>query len=241
MRSRIGCTLTVTALALAAARPAEAGPDKELNALQGVWKIVSVERDGEVTEFPEKPLRWVIKGNQIRYAGKPLAELTLAPATTPKNFDLTFLKPKRTCEGIYVIEGDTLKVCVNRQAEGVKERPLEFATRGKPDWRLLVLQREKGGAARVEDLPGFVGMAFMAGKETVVTAVIEGGPAHQAGLKKDDVLLKVGAAEPTDLKTVIRAVQQARPGSELTLRVRRDGKERDLVIKVGVLPFYLLD
>jgi uncharacterized protein (TIGR03067 family) len=241
MRTRIGCVLLGTALALAAGRPAQAGSDKELSALQGTWKLVSLETDGELREFPEKPLRWVIKGNKILYAGAPLAVLRIDPATTPRSMDLGFLKPKRTREGIYVVEGDTLKVCVNRQTEGVKERPLDFATKGKPDWRLLVFQRDKAGADRVEDLPGYVGMAFMAGKELSVTAVLEGGPAQKAGLKKDDILLKVGAVDATDLKTVIRAVQQARPGSELTLRIRRGGEERDLVIKVGVVPFYLLD
>jgi uncharacterized protein (TIGR03067 family) len=241
MRTRSVGVLIVTALALAAGHRAGAGPEKGPAPLQGTWKVVSLEIDGEVREFPETPLRWVIKGNKVLYAGAPLADLTVDPATTPKNIDLGFLKPKRTYEGIYAVEGDTLKVCVNRRTEGVKERPLDFATKGKPDMRLLVFQRQKAGGDRVEDLPGFVGMAFMAGKELLVTAVLEGSPAQKAGLKKDDILLKVGAADATDLKTVIRTVQQTRPGNELTLRVRRDGKERDLVIKVGVLPFPLLD
>jgi uncharacterized protein (TIGR03067 family) len=243
MIPRIVAVLLVAALALAASSPAEAGAEKALAALQGTWTLVSLESDGEVQEFPDRPPRWVIKGKDVRYAGQPLAALAIDPTTTPRNIDLTFRNPKRVYEGVYAVDGDTLKVCVNRLTEGVKERPLGFATRGKRDWRLLIFKRDKAGAGDgVEGLPGFVGMALQGGgKELLVSQVLDGSPAKKAGLKKDDVLLQVGATEATDLRTAVEAVRRARPGSQLTLRVRRGGEERDLTVRVGVLPFHLLD
>jgi uncharacterized protein (TIGR03067 family) len=212
-------------------------------AVQGSWTLVSVESDGEIQEFSGRPFRWVIKGASVRYGGQPLAELALDPLTTPKNLDLTFLNPKRVYEGVYSVDGDTLKVCVNRRTEGVKERPVGFATRGKPDLRLLVFRRDRAGAGeRLADLPGFVGIQIRRGdKELVIAGVLPASPAKSAGLKKDDVLLKVGAAEAKELRATVEAVREARPGSDLTLRIRRAGEERDVTIKVGVIPFYLLD
>src|SRR5262245_59233447 len=130
MTPRIAPTILVAALTVAASRPAEAGDRKALRPLQGTWTLVSMEIDGQVQEFPDRPPRWVIKGKTVRYAGQPLAVLALDPTTTPPNMDLTFLKPKRVYEAVYAVDRDTLKVCVNRLTEGVKERPLGFATRG---------------------------------------------------------------------------------------------------------------
>src|SRR5262249_21135940 len=152
--------------------------------------------------------------------------------------------PKRVLEGVYVVEGDTLKICVNKQTEGVKERPQGFSTKDKEDFRLLVFEKTQPGAKPTEGLPGFVGIAIMGeedGKKFVINDIIAKSPAEKAGLKKEDEILKVGELEPADLKGVIDRVRQAAPGSDLTIRVRRDGQERDITVRVGVLPFQLLE
>src|SRR5262245_11217209 len=137
MGVRIACLFVATMLALGEDPPAEVRSKKEWAALQGTWKVVSLESDGKARDFPENPLRWVIKGNKVLYGGAELAVLTLDVTTMPQSMDLGFLNPKRVLEGVYAVDEDTLKICVNRQTEGVKERPLGFSTEGKPDWRLL--------------------------------------------------------------------------------------------------------
>jgi S1-C subfamily serine protease len=143
------------------------------------------------------------------------------------------------------VDGDTLKISVNRRDAGVKERPLDFETKDNPGRRLLILKREKAGADDgTKDAPGFVGMQITLDKDTnkvLVTGLIEGSPAKKSGLKKDDAVLRVGTTDASDLKTTIDAVRLVRPGSDLTLRVERDGKELDIRIRVGVLPFFLFD
>ena len=245
MSTTMTCLLLATLLPLAADRPAQAPLKKELLPLQGTWKLASLEVDGTTRDFSGRVPHWVIRGDRLRYGGQELATLRLDPSTTPRSIDLGFLAPKRVCEGVYEVAGDTLKICVNRQTDGVKERPLGFATRDRPNLRLLVFKRQKQGEGdRIEDLPGFVGMQIRYSKdrkEVVVADTIEGSPAKRAGLKKEDVLVTVGDLRPTDLRSVVERTQQARPGSKLTLRVRRGGKEQDVTVTVGVMPFFLLD
>jgi uncharacterized protein (TIGR03067 family) len=245
MRIRIACLLIAVLPALAPARAADDKPAEKLAALQGTWKLVALESDGKARDLPENPPRWIIKGDKVLYGGTELAGLSADATTAPKCLDLNFREPKRVYEGIYAVEKDTLKVCVNRQTEGVKDRPTSFATQDKPDWRLLVFEREKdakGDAA--EGLDGYVGLALRAEKDrkgVTVVEVIDGAPAKKAGLKKDDVLLKVGGQEVTELLPTVQMIRRTKPGTELTLRVERDGKELDIVVKVGVFPFTLLD
>jgi uncharacterized protein (TIGR03067 family) len=249
MSTTLASLLAAALLPLAplALRPADDSPkkEKEFAPLQGTWKLASMEIEGkEVDLLPAKPPRWVIRGNKVLYAGQELAVLTLDTSTTPHSIDLAFVSPKKVYEGVYEVGKDTLKVCVNRQTEGVKDRPLGFATKDKPDLRLLVFKREKDLKDPTEGLAGYAGVAIRADsdpKQLVIAQVLAGSPAKKAGLKRDDVLVAVGGQEATELRAVIRLVQLAKPRSELTFRVRRDGKEQDITVKVGVMPFYLLD
>jgi uncharacterized protein (TIGR03067 family) len=238
------CALLVVLLSPAPGRTDEAST-KALGALQGTWTVVSLETEGKATSFPENPPRWVIKDNKVLYAGKELAVLSIDANTKPRSIDLAFQKPKRVYEGIYSLEDDTLKICVNRETEGVKQRPVGFATEGKPELRLLVFKRDKEAKADpTEGIAGFVGLQIMAlqdRKAVRIAGLIEDSPAKKAGVKVDDVLLKVSGQEATDIQTVVGMLRRSRPGSEVTLRVERGGKEQDISVKVGVMPFYLLD
>jgi len=235
-------TVTVLVLALASVAADEAAKKAPAD-LQGTWKLVSIEVNGTAREFGDNTPRLVIKGDQVRYAGEPLATLKADPATTPKCLDLNFLSPKNSYEGIYAVDKDTLKVCVSLPTEGAKERPQEFATKDKDNVRLLVFERDKAGTADgVAGGMGWLGVQIRKGDGQISVAdVFEGSPAKKAGLKKDDVVLKVGGTEVTDdLQGMVRMIQQAKPGSELAIVVKRDGKEQRITAKVGVLPFQLL-
>ncbi len=244
MHPRIACLL-LPLLSLAAETPAYGELKKDLAALQGTWQLVSVEAEGKPRELASKTLQWAIKGNKILYAGDDLAGLTVDSSTTPWSLDVEFRNPKKVYEGICSVDGDTLEFCINRLTEGIKERPNAFATQDKPDWRLLVFQRVKPGEELArENFPGFVGIAIKSNEnppQVVISDVIAGSPAQKAGLKKDDIVLKVGAGEAIDLRTVVGMCRQAKPGSTLTLRIKREGKEQDISVKVGVLPFFELE
>jgi uncharacterized protein (TIGR03067 family) len=236
------CALMVALLALPLGGDATA--KKGLADLQGTWKLMSVEENGNSLDFADAPARLVIKGDRMRYGGEDVALLTADPAASPRIIDLSLLKPKKVLEGIYTADQDTLKICVNIDAEGVKQRPQELVTKGKQNLRLLVFERARANERdTTEGLRGFVGLALRLDAnrgEVSVNAVLPDSPAKKGGLQKDDVVLKIGATEVSDLRGAVETVRQAKPGSKLSFRIRRDGKERDLTITIGVLPFSAL-
>ena len=62
------------------------GAEKPVAELDGVWKIVSIELEGESRPIDED-VRWVIQGEKVLYGDEPLAAVTCYPASTPKGID----------------------------------------------------------------------------------------------------------------------------------------------------------
>jgi len=243
MRYAIICSFAAAVLPAAASRAAPAPDEKGPAELQGAWKLTSLESGGDERDLGPTRVRWVIKGDKVMYGGEEFGILAADPKATPKTFDLTLTDGKKTYEGIYSVEDDTFKLCLNGQSEGVKERPQEFSTKDKTNLRLLVFKRDKSDAGDKEWTTAYVGLMMRIDKdknEVTVTDAFEGSPAKKAGLQKDDVVLKAGAVEGTDLRAVVDAVRRCKPGDEIVFRVRRDGKEKEITVKAGVLPFALL-
>jgi uncharacterized protein (TIGR03067 family) len=240
---RIALLLILAAPLRAADRPAETKADKALAELQGTWKLVSIEVNGEASDLSGGQPRWVIKGDKVLYGGDELAVLTADASATPKLLDAQLLNPKRVLEGIYAIEQDTLRICLNKQTEGVKERPHAFSTKDQENWRLLVFERDRPDTDPNEGLSGFVGLALRLDaerQEVVVNEALGDSPAKKAGLKKGDVVLKVAGGEVTTLRSAIEAVRRTRSRTDLVFHIRRDGKETDITVRVGVFPFSVL-
>jgi uncharacterized protein (TIGR03067 family) len=238
MLIRIACLFAFSALLVAdPPRDANKGPAD----LQGAWRLVAVEAEAGAIGLPDPGPVLVIDGDRVLYGGEPIARISTDAATHPKLIDLRFDKPERVYEGVYAAEADSLKFCLDRQSDGVKERPQSFSVKDHPTWRLLSFKRVK-----VEDAGtglGFVGVSLRLDenrKVVIVNAALEGGPAKKAGLRNDDILLEVGGAPVADLRSAVEAVRRARPRSDLTLKVRRDGREREVRFEVGLLPFTFL-
>ena len=223
---------------------AQSGEQNAKDPLRGVWRLQSWEIEGKDADLPQNPPWIIIKKDKVLYGGGELGSFSTDSRTSPKIIDITLQNPTRTYEGIYAVERDTLKLCVNRQTDGVKERPMEFDTKDHPEWRLLTFQRDKDRDNSAEGLSGFVGVQISADERTKtvkINAVIKKSPAEKAGVRMDDKLLAVAGNQVGTLKEVIGLIQKAQPGTELRLRIERDGKERDVAIKVGVLPFFFFD
>jgi uncharacterized protein (TIGR03067 family) len=237
-----GVSAGLLVLALAAPAAGQGAPKRELAELQGTWTLVSIAAKGEERRrLVDNEPRLVIKGDRVRYAGEPLATLKVDAETTPKCIDLHFLSPAQDYEGVYKVEKDTLTICVSMPTEGAKERPLDFETKDKEGRRLLVFRREKAGGDGPAGGMGWLGVQIRKEDDKVAVAdVFEGSPAKKAGLKKDDLLLKVGDEEASDLQGVVRMIQRARPGSELVFLIKRAGKEERIKAKIGVFPFQFL-
>jgi uncharacterized protein (TIGR03067 family) len=237
MRTSLVCLLAVPLLAAA---PAE-DPAKRLAELQGAWRLVSAAMEKDEALLPERRPVLIIRGDRVLYGGEELARITADPATDPKLLDLHFRAPERNYEGVYAVEKDRLKICLNGRSEGVKERPNAFTLEGHPAWRLLALERIKAEEAGPGS--GFVGVVLGiddARKEIVIRDVLPNSPAQKAGCRKGDVMLAVESTAVASLRDAIDAVRRVEPGREVTFRVRRADAEREIRIRVGLLPLAAL-
>jgi serine protease Do len=67
----------------------------------------------------------------------------------------------------------------------------------------------------------------------LVSDVVEGDPADEAGLKAGDVILKIGDKEVNEPHDVQFAVLEYDPGDSIPLAVIRDGKQLTISVKAG--------
>ena len=70
----------------------------------------------------------------------------------------------------------------------------------------------------------------------LVTEVEAESPAEAAGLKPGDVILKVDDTDISDSQALLRSVAGSPPGQKVKISVQRDGKARDLEVKLGKRP-----
>jgi uncharacterized protein (TIGR03067 family) len=124
-------------------------PDADLKAMVGNWKIEKAELGGKDITEHIKDLKF-----EVRDGGKYTAELgevkddgtfTVDPAKSPKELDV---KPTggpnkgQTVKGIYKLDGDTLTICYDHEADKGK-RPAKFETKPDTTLLLIVYKREK--------------------------------------------------------------------------------------------------
>jgi len=165
---------------------------KAIAELQGVWKLVTLERDDDVGDVADRSCYWLVKGSKVFYGGDELATLAPDAGTTPRSLDLTFRSPEAQREGIYTVKDGTWKICVNWDAAAVKERPEQFSTKDKPAYRILTFERVKlTEAEAASDGLGYVGIALRKREDTLVVGmVLPDSPANKAGLAQDDQILQ---------------------------------------------------
>jgi uncharacterized protein (TIGR03067 family) len=131
---------------IAAADATEEATKKELAKFKGTWNAVSDEREGmKAPETEVKKVKVTFQEDKlIARQGDKTFEMkyTLDPSKNPKTIDVTYLDGElkgESSQGIYSLDGDTLKICMHRGTN----RPTEFETKPDSQRHLLVLKREK--------------------------------------------------------------------------------------------------
>src|SRR5438552_1078603 len=122
-RSRTGAwavLMVTTGFFTGAASPAAGEDKKPADELNGTWKLVSVERSEE-TEPLRQNVQWVVQDRRASYGGESLGTVVYDSASSPKIFDLSLRETEQTYEGLYELENDVLKICLNVQAIGTQE------------------------------------------------------------------------------------------------------------------------
>ncbi len=133
-------------VSLAADNPQDPASKKDLNGLQGTWKLVSAMKDGEaLAEDKVKNTSIVIKDDTFvfpesaEYATSKEGTIKLDATKKPKQMDATSNREK-VMLGIYKLDGDRYKVCF---APTGKPRPSEFASKPGSGNLLQVWKRKK--------------------------------------------------------------------------------------------------
>lgn len=119
--------------------------------------------------------------------------------------------------------GIGLAVPVN-MAKGIKDQLIETGTveRGYVGIGMQPIEPEMVDFFNLENNKG-----------ALITRVIEDGPADKAGLKKDDVIIKIGEKKVEDTQDVFNIIGFSMPGTEAEFTIIRDGKEKKVNVKVG--------
>jgi serine protease DegQ len=81
------------------------------------------------------------------------------------------------------------------------------------------------------DIASSLGLAEVRG--AIVNSVTTGSPADRAGIKRGDVITKLNGASISDSNSLRNHVAKLQPGSQVTLTVMREGKERSLTATLG--------
>ena len=152
MKQRMLWILVV--LALVGAEPAvEDRGQKELDRLQGTWKVLRVDVNG--APMPLKAFQKVtilVKGDEITFTleDKIYDKLTFDPdpTTKPRSADLRHtsgLKKGVRERAIYELQGDQLKLCI---AQPRQKRPTDFISEEGTGQQLFLLKRAKAPAGK---------------------------------------------------------------------------------------------
>ena len=70
----------------------------------------------------------------------------------------------------------------------------------------------------------------------LVSDVTPGGPADKAGIKRGDIIVDFNGKEVDELTELTTMVAQMAPGSDVDVKVLRNGKESDFKVTLGTLP-----
>jgi Do/DeqQ family serine protease len=76
-------------------------------------------------------------------------------------------------------------------------------------------------------------MGINEGKGVVVVQVQSGSAAERAGIKKGDVISALNGAEVTDPNVFRNTIASTAPGTEVTLTIKRDGREQQVRATLG--------
>ncbi|CAA9465859.1 MAG: HtrA protease/chaperone protein [uncultured Solirubrobacteraceae bacterium] len=100
--------------------------------------------------------------------------------------------------------------------------------------RRIVPQLIRDGRARTAMIGVAHGEVRAAG--TPLTAVTAGGPADRAGIRRRDVVTRVGDRPTVTDGALASAVAALKPGQRVTIGIRRAGREREVVVRAAAAP-----
>lgn len=119
---------------------------KDLEAMQGKWKVVEMIEDGDkLSDDDIKVLEVTVQGDilTVREKKEEVAQfkMKIDPSKTPKAAEMIHTKGDEKGQNepsIYEITGDSFKVCMNEEG---KNRPKAFESKDGSGFTLIVMKR----------------------------------------------------------------------------------------------------
>lgn len=135
MRTILACALMIVVATVSSAAEKKDAAKSDLDAIQGTWFIeAGGPAKGGTLTFTKTEVQMQFPKNKDVFTGS----YKLDPTKNPKQINL-HLKGGEPNHGIYVLDGDTLKVYAIPTDEG--KRPTEFPKDDKPG--VMVAKRKK--------------------------------------------------------------------------------------------------
>lgn len=86
--------------------------------------------------------------------------------------------------------------------------------------------------AEANKLPVNYGAIIIRGQNQTDLAVVPGSPADKAGLVENDIILEINGQKITEQNPLANLVIKFKPGDEITLRVKHQGKDKTVKVKL---------
>ena len=121
-------------------------PKTDLDRLQGAWRVVSIVQGGVKLVRPEETV-FMVDDKRVCMQGADaeiFGGLYLDPTSDPKTYDLA--ASAQTIEGIYSLDGDTLRLRYDHGREA--KRPTSFKTEKDKDNQILLTLKRIGDLER---------------------------------------------------------------------------------------------
>jgi len=77
-------------------------------------------------------------------------------------------------------------------------------------------------------------LGLSAGQGFRISNLHRNGPADEAGLERDDILIGFQGKDVTDYKEFVNSIRQESPGTEVTLEIIHLGKRQNVKVKLGL-------
>jgi hypothetical protein len=149
----------------------------------------------------------------------------------------------------YEIKSDGSRVTVNGEETANADAPTGFTVKdgegnavawihvGPRSWQMHTMEGERKSHLGVtieeldEDLADHLDVER--GDVLIIREVEEGGPAHKAGLRKNDVITALEGQSPVGREKLRELLESHRPGDSVRIDYLRKGKRGDCEVKLG--------
>ena len=131
---------------------------------------------------------------------------------------------------IYSESGGSLGIGFAIPVSMAKQVMEQLVKTGRVNRGWLGVQMEEISPERARQL----GLSDQTG--ALVTAVVPGGPAERAGLRRGDVVRTINGKPVTDSGMLLREITSLAPGQTAELTISRNGKEQQVRLEVGQRP-----